>query len=113
MKRTVIKYQEIGREIKIVAIENAAGEDDIEAEFGKAIRQKYFSAVDEHCYKQWGTAGIAVWTPRGCHTRYILVGLILSRSEFQEIIASMKRAGAYLSQLRKKQQEAEIKTITI
>jgi len=121
MKQTRVRYQKVSDDkIKIVDIESAASESELEYEFGTELVDKYLrNAIDGPAYvsrfnktvKQWEVQ-IYFKFPNG-GSIFMRPGIIMPKRHFSKAITTMKDAGDRLLRLQRKQKEEEIKEIVI
>ncbi|MCP4568723.1 MAG: hypothetical protein GY841_14185 [FCB group bacterium] len=108
MKRTIIKYQDLGDKVKILEVKNATTKQEFIEKFGEDFTLRYLSPekVNYIFYK----ALLAINEHR--HPYFLSVGkdITISKTHFNKMIAIMKKAGARLTRLIK---EDQIKIIKI
>jgi len=109
MKRTKIKYRDLGDEVEIVAIENAASTREILKEFGKKVSDRYGSGgpwysdvgyKDNEDYYFY----FPFYSDRPIRKR---------KHDFSKFITTLKAAGERLQRIVREEREKEIKELVI
>ena len=107
MKRTVIKYRDLGDRVEIVGVENLATRGEIVQEFGEPVWERYTTKAPLYgCLFARDGAGDEgrIWlTPKITH----------SKKEFGRLIKTMKAAGKRLQRIVREEREKEIKEVVI
>jgi len=108
MKRTGIKYREVGNLIEVLEINNAANFTKIEEEFGLSVAQLYFGGFPhylrvEHRIRICLENRRSVLSPNSSY----------SKIHFWRCIEFMKIAGQRLGDINKQVKETEIKSVLI
>ena len=106
MKRTKIKYRNMadGR-VMIIGVENRASFQEIETAFGREICQVY-----QNGYPRYDTQLVQLSNVKSL---YCYNGYIVTKEYFQDIISTMKAAGARLRAIAKFTTDAETKEVLI
>jgi hypothetical protein len=96
MKRTKIKYMDLGDRVKIVGIENCASIKDIELLFGGTVKVRYFH-ISKDYYRMDDEKYVSVNESRGVYA--IPINKAMDKDKFHACIRIMKRAGDRLTRI--------------
>ena len=113
MKRTEIDYQVLdGGYVHVTGIRNVASYDDIENEFGLAVKKAYKEGFPKYRKAAYNDERVTVFTGM---SEYIVIrkGYIYDKKEFGAMTSTMKAAGERLLKIRKEIKTSETKTIKI
>ena len=113
MKRTEIDYHVVdGEYVHVTGIRNVATYDDIENEFGLAVKQAYKEGFPKYRKSVYSDERATVFTGMSAYV-IIRKGFIYDKKEFGVIISAMRAAGERLLKIRKEIKTSEQKTIKI
>ena len=113
MKRTEIDYHVVdGEYVHVTGIRNVATYDDIENEFGLAVKQAYKEGFPKYRKAAYNDERVTVFHEV---SKYLVIkkGLVYDKKEFGVIISAMRAAGERLLKIRKEIKTSEQKTIKI
>ena len=109
MKRTKIKYRDLGDEVEIVAIENAANTAEILEKFGKKVSDRYLDGGNWYHHIGFKDAEDYYFYFPG----HMNQPGRMSKQEFGKFITTLKAAGKRLQRIVREEREKEIKEVVI
>ena len=111
MKQSIVKYRRVGLDkIEIVAFKNIASVVDLSKDCGPVVAKEYFQGAPTY--------------ERGCGKRILIktspesgydveVGSVVTREEFQTLVATMKQAGNRLTMIRNQVDNEVVREVLI
>jgi hypothetical protein len=112
MKRTKIKYEDLGDKVKVVGIENCATIDQIKASFGYDVRNRYFDP--EKVYYRLDDDNPRSVRINTADALFMLnIDSFLDKPIFSKFIGLMKQAGLRLSRIAKEEKAKRVHEVLI
>jgi hypothetical protein len=96
MKRTKIKYMDLGDKVKVVGIENCASIDDVTEACGIRVQNRYFN-ISKDYYRMDSSRYVSVNERGGIFS--IPINKIMDKDKFHACVKIMKRAGDRLTRI--------------
>jgi hypothetical protein len=96
MKRTKIKYEDLGDKVKIVGIENCASLDDVTEACGVSVKNRYFH-INKDYYRMDSSRYVSVNERGGIFN--IPINKAIDKDKFHACVKIMKRAGDRLTRI--------------